>query len=264
MSYVLQTSGLATVASSIIAVDSDGVTIRDFVSPTRTANMTVDTHVTTGTSTWKGTSRSYFQTLANGTYGFYGLTFASGYEIPYDCSSGKSAAIFIAHAGASNDPGGLAAIMTESTVSGGIKLTSGNLLTQFFSGGTSATAIPVDGTTKFSFGTSFTYGGASTYYYGLESGALAQDATATDGGFGANRPLSSIGGASGQGNRPAKHHIICVFPRALTLSEHQSLHNDWFGALFQTGGGGGSALRRNSSNLSGLGSPGPFFQNPLQ
>jgi hypothetical protein len=82
-------------------------------------------------------------------------------------------------------------------------------------------------------------GVSSAAFYGLESGSLSQEATAgSDGGFGSSAaPIATIGGASGQGSQPFKPYCVCVFNRLLTEAEMQSLHNDWFGTLFDSGGG---------------------------
>jgi len=44
--------------------------------------------------------------------------------------------------------------------------------------------------------------------------------------------FNCIGGAVGGGNQPFKPYCVCVFNREITESEAQSLHNDWFGTLF--------------------------------
>lgn len=232
MSYTLKTTGLAAIATSIIAVDEDGTTIRDFVSSARTSAFTVDAAVTTGTSSWKGTARNYFQTLSAPGDSFKGITIGSGQEIPINCGVGHTGiGVFIACAGA-GAPGFYGVIMAQGT--GPIIRTSGGKLRQPTGESAQAgtTTIPSDGTTKFAMGISFLYGSTWTNYYGLESGSLAADGTGTDAGNGGDTLINSIGGASGFGSLPAKYHIMVVIPRPMTLAEEQSLHNDWFGTLF--------------------------------
>jgi hypothetical protein len=237
MAYTLKTTGIAAAATSIIAVDDDGTTIRDFKSATRTANMTVNANVSRGSSTWKGGSRFYFETKANGSFDFYGLTFASGHEIPFNNSTGApGTGTFIAYAGTPGiSGGGTAAMLANAAGSDLLNRFTGTLNFGYSGTGTDKglTTLPTDNTTKFSVGANFLYGSNRDYFYGLESGSLAADGAYSEGGFGANSLISAIGGAAGQGNAPGKTHVIIVLPRPLTLSEYQSLHNDWFGTLFE-------------------------------
>jgi hypothetical protein len=91
-------------------------------------------------------------------------------------------------------------------------------------------------TTKLSGGFSFDdeVGVGTVFYYGLESGSLAADGTSTSGvGFsGSSGEVYGIGGWPGQGSHPASRYCSVLFNRVLTLAEMQSLHDDWFGTLF--------------------------------
>lgn len=230
MAYTLKATGVAAIATSIIAVDQDGTTIRDFKSSTRTANMTVDANVSRGTSTWKSVSRGYFETKSNGGFDFYGITIAPGHEIPWDNSYEQpGTGTFIAYAGTAASAGAHG-ILTSS--GGELLLRRSGKLAISYSGSDGLTTLPTDGTTKFSVGVNFVYGADRDFYYGPESGSLAIDGDFTDGGFGGNNLINAIGGLAGQGNAPGKFHVIVIAPRPLTLTEYQSLHDDWFGTLF--------------------------------
>jgi hypothetical protein len=229
------------------------------------SNKTVDAAVTVGSSTWKGTSRGYFYTQANGTFDFAGIRFASGHRPPMVLNS--QVGFFFACAGA--DVGsGTKLIWDDSAVSSlDIKRDGSNKLALSVGGsayGSATTSMPSDGTTKFSAAVNFDNSTGSAFFYGLESGSLATDGTsATGAGFGgAGGTLVSVGGAASLGNQPAKYHIAATFSRSLTTVEMQSLHNDWFGTLFNAPAAGG--FFRSGGTLSGLGTSGPFFQNPLQ
>jgi len=77
MAHTLKTSGLATDLVFCLAVDQDGTTVKEFVSSSVNTDMTVDGSVTTGSSSWKGTSRGYFETSSNGTFNFHGIRFGT-------------------------------------------------------------------------------------------------------------------------------------------------------------------------------------------
>jgi hypothetical protein len=239
MSYSLKLTGLATDLVMCLAMDEDGSTIREFVSSTVNSNKTVDAGVTTGSATWKGVSRGWFQTLPNGA-SFDGIRFAVSFRPQVDLGNLSSAACFIACAGISarNGDGGLVAYSL------------GKLFGRSESGPESfgspwhvgTTAMPTDGTTKFSAGINHEAFVDYSAFYGLESGSLAADGSGADGGFGNdNTDITAVGGSdSNIGNQPGKYFLVAVFDRELTLAEYQSLHDDWFGTLF-TGGGGSAA-----------------------
>ena len=225
MAYSLRATGLAAIATSVVALDDDGVTVRDFASAIRTANMTVHPNVLKGASTWKGTSRGYFQTMMTGAYSHEGIAFAAGFEIPHlNGYVDPGTSLFVASAG-SGPRGG------NGAMAGPYQMPTGTLRIAYGSHD-GISPIPSDTTTKFSMGMNFVYGSTWTAFFGLESGSLAADGTGTDGGYGFADKIARIGGDPGQGTAPGRYHLFATFPRPLTLAEQQSLHNDWFGTLF--------------------------------
>jgi hypothetical protein len=261
MSYTLKSSGIATNLTLCIAVDSDGTTIKEFVS---NLTLTIDSGVTRGSGTWKGNSRGYFTTNSSVTpiSVVTGPTMsftAPGVGLFCACSgmtvgTGAGGYMYSIYDGTGDDRG----LGRASASSSG---------TWIFSGATKqagGTALPTNGTTKFSYGGNYVAGGQKTIYYGLESGSLASDGTATDSDFPGQFIPNSFGGKTGLGNAPGNYHVMACFNKALSLAEMQSLHgdgsNDWFSTLFNAPAGGFF----RPGGLSGLGSGGPFFQNPLQ
>jgi hypothetical protein len=240
MAYTLKASGIATNLTFCFAIDSDGTTPKEFVSSDVDTNKTYDTGVlaSVAAATWKSVSRGYLVTTSNGAFDFNGVRFASGHRPSMD-TSGSSSCFFAcngASAGSTvktffGDDSTNSYVARNSTDKGVLVVgarTAGNAGT---------TSLPTDGTTKFSFGVSNDNASAGkVYYYGLESGSLAADGGTTgDNGFGSNVNIHAIGGAAGQGNQPFKPFICARFNRVLTLTEFQSLHDDWFGTLFDSG-----------------------------
>ena len=241
MPYTLKSTGLATSLVICVGIDSDGTTIKDFVS-NRTLSYVSGHTPTVSSATWKGTSRGYFTTSGDGSFTPYGITFTA----PTINYGGSGLAAFIAFSGASAATGstGYDYAIGDSSNSFGLSRTSlSGPLSWCFSGnpqpGTGATSLPTNGTTKFSIGSSFLAGGTITIYYGLESGSLASDGSGTDINVPSNWLPNNIGGDAGLGAQPGNYHIACAFNRVLTLAEMQSLHgdgtNDWFSTLFNSG-----------------------------
>lgn len=252
MPYTLKTTGLATALLSCVAVDDDG-TIKDFVGNTITLDTGVAASVATGS--WKSVSRQYFATTANGTFNFNGVRFPTPINAGETDADGLS--VWFAAHGASapgSDPrAAFVLIAPGDNTNRGLCRITGGLTVRYVSGGgtvaTTTTSIPTDNSTKFSLGASYRSGNSSQVFYGLESGSLASEATAgSDGAFGSSSAaLRSIGGAAGSGNQPFRPYIVCVFNRLLTESEMQSLHDDWFGVLFNSGSSFQAAWSRNAN-----------------
>lgn len=241
MPYTLKTTGVATALISCVAVDDDDV-IKDFKANTITLDTGVAASVATGS--WKSVSRKYFVTTANGSFNYFGVRFSATQPSVDETDSDGMAAWFACH-GASAASGGGPFISIAPFDAPDRGLTRSGTKGRYISGGgtvaITATDIPTDGTTKFSFGANYRSANSSEVFYGLESGSLASDGTAgSDGGFGTTAQLRGIGGADGQGNQPFQPYVVCVFNRQLTLTEMQSLHNDWFGTLFDSGPAAGN------------------------
>src|SRR5688572_28820314 len=101
MAYTLKSSGIATSLAMCVAVDEDGTTVREFVSSTVNADMVVHGEVVVSSSTWKGVSRGYFETLPNGASNFKGITFGTN-KPTYDAGSGNPTTVWFAVAGMSD------------------------------------------------------------------------------------------------------------------------------------------------------------------
>jgi hypothetical protein len=235
VAYTLKSSGLATDLLMCVAIDEDGTTVREFVSSDVNTNMTL-TSVTTGSSTWKSVSRGYFVCTADGGAQYFGPKFASGHR-PAINAAGITG-VFIAFA--SHSVGNNTEAMSE-WASGIIVARSSGGKFQMSTGGGAVgnTTLPTGGT-KFSVGANHTAFVLNAFFYGAESGSLAADGSSVDPGFGTGSlDVAGIGGGAGQGNSPGSYHIFCYFDRALTEAEYQTLHDDWFGVLFDAPGGGG-------------------------
>jgi len=236
MAYTLKTSGIATKLIACVAVDEDGVTVKDFVSGNSiTHNASIAAPVV-GSATWKGVSRGHFKTDYGGDiFTPRGVLWnATQPNLPVG-SGGNGISFFVAVAGlveTSNQY--LWQISTDANNC--LKLDGTNKplwragSTDFPAANTAWAA-----STKFSYGLNVKYNTAgNSHFYGLESGSLAADGTFTEGGFGSSGPLNLFGGAAGNGSCRGNYHIAAFFSHAtlLTLAEMQSLHDDWFGTLF--------------------------------
>lgn len=242
MAYTLKTSGLATALTFCLAVDSDGATVKEFVSSDVNANKTIGS-ISYGSSSWKGTSRYWFHTGGSG-FSPLGISFPSGHRAS---TSEGNLAYYIAFGacgvGSGNNGGrkiveGTGVSIGTDSVTNKVRVDAGSV-TQI----TTSTAHPTDGLTAWSFGLNYSYIGVTGYntdglaiYYGLESGSIAVDATAAASDRGTEPDaIDYIGGQAGNGTWPLNCHLICQFNRQLTSAEFTSLHNDWFGTLIDTG-----------------------------
>lgn len=248
MAYTLKTSGIATNLVACVGVDDDN-TIKDFKGNAISLDTGVAASVATGS--WKGTARKYFVTTANGSFNFNGVRWnATQPTVAGDDSDGQSVFVALHANNASNDDASMVLIGTGIGNRTGLFVNSSTKASYNPGGGTQAvstTTIPTDNSTKFSIGSNYKGGGGSggsEIFYGLESGSLASDGTAAyDGGFGGSRSIYAIGGTDGWGKNPCSPYIVCVFDKQLSLAEMQSLHDDWFGTLFDAAG--------TTQNLSG-------------
>lgn len=241
MAYVLKGTGLATNLIACLVVDEDGSTIVDLCGNTISAHGSLPA---VSSATWKGVSRGHIVTGGDGFYTPYGISW-SGTKPTVNTNDSDGIGVFVAAAGASAKTGGAIGNFVyidsdpASTVDRGLYRDGSNKAVMKFtasSGGVSTTSIPTDDT-KFSMAANYRNEANVENFYGLESGSLASDSTATNpGNWGsASYVLHSIGGMSGQNTQPFKPFIVAVFDRELTLSEYQSLHNDWFGVLIDSG-----------------------------
>ena len=89
--------------------------------------------------------------------------------------------------------------------------------------------------TKFSMAGNAKVSATWAIYYGAESGSLALAGSGVEVGFVGNASINYLGGYAGDSYVAGKYHLVAVFSRELTLAEYQSLHDDWFGTLFDAG-----------------------------
>jgi hypothetical protein len=271
MAYTLKATGLATNLVMCLAVDQDGA-IREFVSSTANSNKTLGTGVAASVTdgSWKGTTRKYWVASSNGSFDFHGVRFASGfrpslatnnangftYWEAFHGAGGVSGSGHYAHYGSSSGNEGPIRSSTKLT----LYLASNNR-------GSGTTALPSDSTTKFSAGIAFrdAAGVGAEFFYGLESGSLATDGTSTAGvGFGSSPgSMFSVGGCAGQGLVAASRYCSCLFNKKLTEAEAQSLHDDWFGTLFDAGSSDVTVGASGSAATSGSGTAVPSLSIEL-
>jgi hypothetical protein len=241
MAYTLKASGIATALVMCVAVDEDG-TIKEFVSPTVDSNKTLGTGVAASVTagSWKGSTRNYWSSTANGSFDYHGVKFTVGNRPTHVTNHTNGFTLWEAYhsISAGSDARGLLSYSVDADAGQGGMRRNGSLKMELFLSttvcGTSTTDVAL--ATKLSAGVSYDNDDAATssrMYYGLESGSLAADGTSdSDGLGGGSGQVYGIGGFAGAGNSPASRYCSCLFNRVLTLAEMQSLHDDWFGTLF--------------------------------
>lgn len=240
MALTLKTTGVASLALCVVAVDDDN-TVKDFIVNN---NETVHANVSVGSGTWGGVDRGYFETKHNGLFDYYGITWTS---------SGSSIAPFTGFQDGLGVYAAFNAYVSGSHFWGnngqnGWRKDSDNrpgwyVSSNFRLKGTTSVATGI----KFSYATNFKNVATSVadWYYGVEGGALTLEATSAATGAGSNGTLADLGGISGVGRASANWHIFAIFSRPLTTGEAEGLHADWFGTFFtsagtsSSGGGGG-------------------------
>jgi hypothetical protein len=224
MAYTLK-SAWSSRAVACVAVDQDGTTVKDFV----TANtMAAHANVTAGvgSATWKGNSLPYFPTIANGSFDFYGLTW-SGTKPSQNFDPGYSWIILL------NSYTSGSFVLLNNNAGYGIKLSSSR--PQVFAGVgivTGATALATS--TKQGVMGIFRKSGTCEIHYGLESGSMAQDATATDANLPGDQDITSYGGSAGQGNFVANTHLLLVTNDVISNTDRDAVFSDPIGTLFDT------------------------------
>lgn len=242
MAYALKSTGLATDLVACLIVDEDGATIVDLCGNSISIHPSIPA---VGAASWKGVTRSHIVTGGDGGYTPYGIAW-TGTKPSANTNDADGIGVFVALAGASGKTGGTIGNFVHidadppGAVDRGLFRSGSNKAKMVFtgsSGGVGTTSIPTDGTTKFSMAANWQNDVNVENFYGLESGSLTSDSTATNpGNWGStNYVVQSIGGFPGQNTQPFKPFIVAVFGRQLTLSEYQTLHDDWFGELIDAG-----------------------------
>lgn len=235
MAYTLKTTGIATKLRSCIGVDEDGVTVKDFVTGNVAVHHASIATPKTGAATWKGVTRNWFRTdsgagLPN-TQGITWTTPPTGFigttGLSFWCAANTMPALADQPLWACEDENDTG---FKFDATGKAQARASAILL-----GTSTTAIPT--AAKVSFGVQMKQSGTGLQFFrGLESAALAADGTYNDPGALGNHTLFNFGGRVGYGSVPGEYFLACWFVDAalITEAEMQSLHNDWFGTLFES------------------------------
>lgn len=239
MAYSLKSTGLAAEAHSVVLVDDDGSTIVDLV-----AGNTVTPHanVTIGEANWKGAARKFFQT-GGSSYTPYGVQW-SGTKPAIDSSdTGPGATIICILAGLGGGFGSRMLVWTGGGSPHGLARNGANGVARIGVGTGSgmyalgSTPLPTDMATAFTVAGFFKESDQGQVFIGYESGDIAADSTLFDvSGYNLGSTLGGIGGQGGQGYQNGKYHAVITLPGKRTLSELQSIHNDWFNIFVDTGG----------------------------
>jgi hypothetical protein len=246
MAYTLKSAWSSRVVACI-AVDQDNTTVKDFVTA-NSINLGTGVAAGVGSGTFKGNTRYYFPTIANGSFGFYGITWNATKPT---MNWNPNATIFVILNDYTSSSGWVCGAGDNGN---GVKLSSDRPVL-YAAGGTRLTANTALATsTKQSFMVIARYLGTNEIHYGLESGSMSQDATWTDNGpWLADFLLAGYGGESGQGNFVSKTHLFLVTNDVISNTDRDSLHSDFVGTLFDTSSSStipvisrGYSRRRNS------------------
>lgn len=262
--YALKSTGLAALATMVVMVDSDGTTLREFVSSTVNGTMTVSAALTTGTKSWQGTNRNYWVQAASGSFDTTPeVEFNTNFPVANWNDGISIFAAFAQMSSTGNDQSAIAINASNGWGFGPEPETDGGF--GFMAGAvrmpSSGDPIPL-GTTSFSVGGNLNANATYDLWYAAEASTTPTTfnvENGTDVGWGIdNSTITEICGFHGQGNKPTQTHIVAMFNRELTVSEFGTLHDDWFGTLFDVIPGsatmtctsGSYVLTGNSQNLT--------------
>lgn len=235
MSYSLKSTGLATHVLNLIMVDDDDTTVVDIGSSP--ATLVVDANVTIENLDWNGVTRKAFETKSNGSFNFYGITFsANAPALPHGNGSGGNTQVAIYARATANGGLGYAFKASAGAIGMGLDSTGydnpGAIINTSFLYGSSDSYTATDFSERVILAVTHEYGAVRQVFADTDGGtSTALDVDTTDAGFGANGTLDSIGGYAGQGHVRMRVLAYINFDSKLTLSEIQSLRDDWFGVL---------------------------------
>lgn len=271
MAYTLKGTGLAAEATTkvILAVDEDG-TLKEFKNGwTPSAGLTKHADVTTsGTASFRSAgTKKYFQT-GNASGVPKGVAFTTNVDLTTRTAN-RGFTVVCVMAGfsgqSSSQPSALAYLhrSADATASGDnetFRIKTGTGVPQIYFGGVGidgSTALPLDGTTKFTVayrylnsGTEQGIAAGGQTFYCLESAAGSSmskvPASPDAGGFQPSGipSLTGVGGVFQPDNHATtpgagvshsadgKYLLWAAFDRLLTDAEIQGIHDDWFGTLF--------------------------------
>lgn len=237
MAYQLKSTGIAANCTMFIGVDPDTSAIKDFASSAVTADMVIGANVTTGSQTWDGNTRSYFQ-LGAGTAAADFVQFGTNkpsFGLP---ASSQRTVVFIGEIGGDPDRvfgNDSSNYFASRSLSGG---TSHPIMLLGGIARNGGLTNPASG--KKIYGLSFVQGTSTTAYSAADTDASMTEVT----GLGsmtsnAGYSLDYIGRRDDSTiHQTSKIHAVLIFNTALSNSDWASLRDDWFGTLLEVVSGG--------------------------
>lgn len=273
MARVLKSTGIATRAKMVIAVDDDGTTIKEFVNGwTHGAGLIVDGAVDVGTASYRGSgTKPYFETKDNS-----GTPQAIALETNIDLTTRTAnigLCLIAICAGSGGNASSQPSIFIPLNPSGATTAQAEEQLSyvtnsspakagMYIAGGTRAqttTTIPTDGTTKFTLAGQYLNDGSQhginaggQLFYAPESSS-GSSITAFEPASPANSnwqpsgvlAITGVAGLFQPDNHsttpnvpisrscPGKWLMFIVLDSLATLAELQALHDDPFGEIFE-------------------------------
>lgn len=232
----LKSTGQAVDLVFALTFDDDNTTLKEFVDPDVNDSMVIDPDVDFGTTTFKGQTRGYLETFADGGFSFDGVSFDGGPNVQAIGPAASELSIVMLCAGSGVGNSNKFWVSFNGDVNGLGTDGSGKAIIDFGGGGCSGTTtISTNGTTKFFVAGNWQGPGVgnSEIFYVAEAGStVASENTEHQGDFGSDLPLTHIGGPPGNGNLPAKIIALYVFDGVRTQPQLQSLFEDDLDELF--------------------------------
>lgn len=237
MAYKLRATTLTAKFSSVIAVDPDTGTIKDFVSAAVTADMTVGANVTIGSQAWNGTTRSYFKQGSGVTAADFVVFGTNKPPYRYNAASPKMSVVFI------GEVAGQAARVFGNNSSDyfcSISMEAGGNTYPWalFSGTAQQGALTrLAAGAKVIFGWSYVRTGSGTpsliyanTHDNTSRNVIAKAAATVTVSY----DLTYIGRTNEEtGHQQDKIHVILIAIDQLTADEFDALQADWFSVLLE-------------------------------
>lgn len=230
--------GLSSNPTAVVVVDTTDTTFdvngtpKDLIGG---ADMTVNAGVTVETGGAWGTG---FETKASGTFGFLGLTWATGPACGMAAATNGGTIVFFVNEFLGS---GGAKILAGLTSNDDIRLNSSDIPAMHLNSGdrfTATTAWVADGT-AFAHALAFHGNNSAKALYGLQSASdLSADGSATPGVFGDDVTLVSVGGVSGFGHARSNYYAIIVFDEIVSDADLQAIFDNPLIFVDQGVGGG--------------------------
>jgi hypothetical protein len=226
----LKASGIATQAVFILTVD--GSTVKEWVNSGVNTNKTVGAAVSVASGSWKGTTRSYFQTEASATGG---IVFGASNR---PLCNNASISIFMAAQDVA-DASFLAGAILDFEGTGGSadprwgrSHDDNHIALRMSSAYRVIGSVQPATNTKFSAGN--VIGTGANSHYALEATAGSARTTtsdAADTAYVLNHSLHKIGGGATD-MTAGKFYLVAAFNGALASGDWEALHNEPFTTLF--------------------------------